>query len=83
MQLQLTGFAGTGAAVLPMAGNPLITCDLSPDQAAYVLEHDVPQSLIDAMLQEAVKSGWVPMPGGGVLTCAEVPPDDHFSEAPP
>jgi hypothetical protein len=83
MQLQLTGLAGTGAAIAPVAGNPLIVCDLSPDQAAYVLEHDVPQSLNDAMLQQAVKSGWVPMPGGGLLNCADVPPDGHFPEAPP
>jgi hypothetical protein len=79
MQIQLMGYAATGGgAQVPSWGNPAISCDLNPMQASSVLEHDVPDALIEAMLLQARRSKWVPMPGGGIVNCVEVDPGEYF-----
>lgn len=79
MQIQLMGTTKVMfGETLPSWGNPAISCDLNAEQAAWVLKHDVPQSLIDAMVNEAKKTKWAPLPAGGMVSCIEVKADAHF-----
>jgi len=48
--------------VMPDGGRPPVYCDLNQQQADYVLQNGVPQSLIDAMLRAADAAGWQPLP---------------------
>jgi hypothetical protein len=80
LQIQLMGYAFAGGTQVPSWGNPAISCDLNARQASFVLDHDVPLSLIEAMLETAVRLKWTPMPAGGVVNVVEVDPSSHFPE---
>lgn len=46
-------------------GIPRIVCDLDADQTRHVMEHDIPEGLIDALVAAANEAGWTPMPTTG------------------
>ena len=70
-------------------GNPPIVCNLSADQAESLMQHGVPETLLDAMLNASKSAGWpasLPPTGpGGFITLrssgaqlSAIPPDPHF-----
>ena len=55
MQLQLLARA---QFVTWRYGDPVVVCDLSQEQVAYVREHGLPDSLVTAMVEAAESAGW-------------------------
>lgn len=43
-------------------GIPRIVCDLNPEQTRYVMDHDIPEGLIKALVAAAYEADWMPMP---------------------
>jgi len=61
-------------------GDPLVLADLNVSQCGDVLQHGIPESLIDAMITAAYDAGWrpetpVPHQFGRIIY---VSPDTHF-----
>ncbi len=73
-----------------VSGLPPILCNLSPDQADALMQHGVPETLYDAMLDASKSAGWplvLPPPGpGGSITLSRqgpapvvvIPAERHF-----
>ena len=53
------GIAGQPAYYF-LNGVPRVVCELNQVQTRYVLKHDIPQRLIDALVEAAEEAGWVP-----------------------
>ncbi len=65
MQVQLRASSQVRSGkVLPVFGDPLILCDITTDEAVYVIEHGLPRSLEAAFVDAASAVGWIPLPAG-------------------
>lgn len=64
-------------------GDPRVICELDEAQTRHVLKHDIPQGLIDAMVEAAEAAGWspvtlaAPVPSKSIVV---VSAEGHFPE---
>lgn len=77
MQIRL-GFLWQGS--IPSDGTPITHCDLDEVQADYVLENGLPDALVNALVQSANASGWLPAPATG-QPLVNVQAGEHFPTA--
>ncbi|MCH8965340.1 MAG: hypothetical protein IIB58_10290 [Planctomycetes bacterium] len=74
------GIAGQPAYYF-LNGVPRVVCELNQVQTRYVLKHDIPQRLIDALVEAAEEAGWVPSSFGAPVRPKPdvvVSADGHF-----
>lgn len=67
----------------PTLGTPSIVCRLDGRLVQYVLDHDLPSALVDAMLERAEEVGWSPLSSAAVSSSLEesIAPEPFFPMA--
>lgn len=58
MQLQLLGRVDADGRASGDYGDPVVLCDLNQQQVNWVFVNEIPQPLIDEMIQVAIDAGW-------------------------
>lgn len=67
----------------PTLGTPPIVCRLDGRLVQYVLDHDLPSALVDAMLERAEEVGWSPLSSAAASSSLEesIAPEPFFPTA--